>query len=121
VRRAETTVELPSGGAMMIAGLLEDKSSQDLAGIPGAMDMPVIGALLRSRDFQSGQTELVIIVTPYLVKPTSPGELQTPIDGLVIANDSDTLLLGRLNKTYNHDPQATAGRSYQGPFGYVVE
>jgi pilus assembly protein CpaC len=121
VRRAETTVELPSGGALMIAGLLQDKSSQDLAGIPGAKDVPILGALFRSRDYQAGQTELVIIVTPYLVKPTSPNDLQTPMDGLQIANEVDTVLLGRLNRTYKHDPQATAGRTYQGPYGYVVE
>ena len=121
VRRAETTVELPSGGAMMIAGLLQDKSSQQLAGIPGAMDVPILGALLRSRDYQAGQTELVIIVTPYIVKPSSPADLQTPMDHLELANDVDTLLLGKLNKTYKHDPQATPGRTYQGPYGYVVE
>ena len=121
VRRAETTVELPSGGAMMIAGLLQDKNSQDLAGIPGAMDVPVLGALFRSRDYQAGQTELVIIVTPYLVKPANPNDMQTPMDGLQIANDVDTILLGKLNRTYKHDPSATAGRTYQGPYGYVVE
>jgi pilus assembly protein CpaC len=121
VRRAETTVELPSGGALMIAGLLQDKSAQDLAGLPGAKDVPILGALFRSRDYQAGQTELVIVVTPYLVKPTSPNDLQTPMDGLQIANDVDTILLGRLNRTYKHDPNATAGRTYQGPYGYVVE
>jgi pilus assembly protein CpaC len=121
VRRAETTVELPSGGAMMIAGLLQDKSAQDLAGIPGAMDVPILGSLFRSRDYQAGQTELVVIVTPYLVKPVSPNDLQTPMDGLQVANDIDTILLGRLNQTYKHDPNATAGRTYQGPYGYVVE
>lgn len=121
VRRAETTVELPSGGSMMIAGLLQDKSAQDLSGIPGAMDVPILGALFRSRDYQSGQTELVVIVTPYLVKPTNANDLQTPMDGLQIANDIDTLMLGRLNQTYKHDPKATAGRTYQGPYGYVVE
>jgi pilus assembly protein CpaC len=121
VRRAETTVELPSGGAMMIAGLLSDKSAQDLAGIPGAKDVPILGALFRSRDYQAGQTELVVIITPYLVKPTSPNDLQTPMDGLQIASDIDTILLGRLNHTYKHDPNATAGRTYQGPYGYVVE
>jgi pilus assembly protein CpaC len=121
VRRAETTVELPSGGALMIAGLLQDKSSQDLSGIPGAKDVPILGALFRSRDFQSGQTELVVVVTPYLVKPTNPNDLQTPIDGLQIANDAETILLGHLNRSYKHDPQATAGRTYQGPYGYVVE
>ncbi|MGH6955622.1 MAG: type II and III secretion system protein family protein [Caulobacteraceae bacterium] len=121
VRRASTTVELPSGGALMIAGLLQDTSSQDLAGLPGAMDLPILGSLFRSRDFQSGQTELVIIVTPYIVKPTSPSALQTPIDGLRIASDAETVLLGELNKTYKRDPAAAAGRTYQGPFGYVVE
>jgi pilus assembly protein CpaC len=121
VRRAETTVEMPSGGSLMIAGLLQDKSQQDLDSLPGVKDLPILGALFRSRDYLSGQTELVIIVTPYLVSPTSPSDLQTPVDGLDIANDTDTLLLGRLNKTYNHEPEATSGRTYQGPYGYVVE
>ncbi|HTX51358.1 MAG TPA: type II and III secretion system protein family protein [Caulobacteraceae bacterium] len=121
VRRAETTVELPSGGSMMIAGLLQDKTSEDLDSLPGVHNLPILGALLGSRDYQSGQTELVIIVTPYIVGPTSPANLQTPIDGLRIASDADTLLLGRLNETYKHAPEATAGRTYQGPYGYVVE
>jgi pilus assembly protein CpaC len=121
VRRAETTVELPSGGSLMIAGLLQDKASEDLANVPGIKNLPILGALFQSRDYQAGQTELVIIVTPYLVSPTSPANMQTPIDGLQIANDFDTILLGRLNKTYNHTPAATEGRTYQGPYGYVVE
>ena len=87
VRRAETTVELPSGGAMMIAGLLQDKYGQDLDSVPGLMNLPVLGALFRSRDYQAGQTELVVIVTPYLVNPTSPADLQTPVDGLRLADD----------------------------------
>jgi pilus assembly protein CpaC len=121
VRRAETTVEMPSGGSLMVAGLLQDKSEQDLDSLPGVKDLPILGALFRSRDYLAGQTELVIIVTPYLVSPTSPAELQTPVDGLEMANDVDTLLLGRLNKSYNHEPEATSGRTYQGPYGYVVE
>jgi pilus assembly protein CpaC len=121
VRRAETTVELPSGGAMMIAGLLQEKAAQNLDSFPGVKDLPVLGALFRSRDFQAGQTELVIIVTPYLVSATSPSDLQTPVDGLQLANDLDTILLGQLNKSYKHEPEATAGRTYQGPYGYVVE
>jgi len=121
VRRAETTVELPSGGAMMIAGLLQDKSSEDIDSLPGVHNLPILGALLGSHDYQAGQTELVIIVTPYIVGSTSPADLQTPIDGLRIANDIDSLLLGRLNETYKHAPEATAGRTYQGPYGYVVE
>ena len=121
VRRAETTVELPSGGALMIAGLLQDKTSQDLGNVPGIKNVPILGALFQSRDFQSGQTELVVIVTPYIVNPTSPDALQSPTSGLEISSDADTILLGRLNKTYNHPPEATVGRTYKGPYGYVVE
>ena len=121
VRRAETTVEMPSGGALMIAGLLQDKSAEDLDSLPGVKDLPILGALFRSRDYLAGETELVVIVTPYLVSPTSPSDLQTPVDGLNLADDIDTLLLGRLNKSYKHEPEATSGRTYQGPYGYVVE
>jgi pilus assembly protein CpaC len=121
VRRAETTVELPSGGAMMIAGLLKEETKQDLDSLPGLMNLPVLGALFRSRDYQEGETELVIIVTPYLVNPTSPTNLQTPADGLQIASDAQTILLGRLNKVYKAPPAAVAGRTYQGPVGYVIE
>ncbi|MFI4974859.1 MAG: type II and III secretion system protein family protein [Caulobacterales bacterium] len=121
VRRAETTVELPSGGALMIAGLLQDTSKQDLASLPGLMNLPVLGALFRSRDYLAGQTELVVIVTPYLVNAASPADLHTPIDGLQTASDLETDLMGKLNKTYNHPPSPNAGRTYQGPYGYVVE
>ena len=121
VRRAETTVELPSGGSMMIAGLLQDKMKQDLDSVPGMMNLPVLGALFRSRDYQAGQTELVVIVTPYLVNPAAPEDLQTPVDGLQVANDVDTVLLGRINKASKRPPEATAGHTYQGPYGYVVE
>ena len=121
VRRAETTVELPSGGAMMIAGLLQSKAKQDIDSLPGMMNLPILGALFRSRDYQNGETELVIIVTPYLVGPTSPANLQTPADGLQIASDAQTILMGKMNKSTKAPPQATAGRTYQGPYGYVIE
>jgi pilus assembly protein CpaC len=119
VRRAETVVELPSGQSMMIAGLLQSVSKQTLDSLPGLMQVPVLGALFRSRDFQQGETELVVIVTPYLVKPVMPGQLQTPADGLLIANDLETNLLGKLNKSVGK--AAPPGKTYQGPFGYVVE
>jgi pilus assembly protein CpaC len=87
VRRAETTVEMPSGGSMMIAGLLQERTKQSIDALPGLTDLPYIGSLFRSRDFQSGETELVIIITPYLVDPTSPSRLQTPADGFRVASD----------------------------------
>jgi len=121
VRRAETSVELPSGGAMMIAGLLKEDTKQALDSLPGMTTLPVLGSLFRSRDYLSGETELVIIVTPYLVQPTSPDKLQTPVDGLRIANDAQTILLGQLTKAYKAKPQPQSGRAYQGPIGYVIE
>lgn len=121
VRRASTSVELPSGGSLMIAGLLQETTKQTLDSLPGMMTLPVLGSLFRSRDYISGETELVVIVTPYLVKPTSPDRLQTPADGLRIADDVSTVLMGRLNKAYKVKSQATAGRTYQGPHGYVIE
>jgi pilus assembly protein CpaC len=120
VRRVETSVELPSGGALMIAGLLKEETKQNLDGLPGVTTLPVLGALFRSRDYLSGESELVVIVTPYIVQPTSPDRLQTPADGLKIADDASTILLGELTKAYKAKPQPK-GRAYEGPYGYVIE
>lgn len=122
VRRTETSVELPSGGAMMISGLLQSKIAQNLDSLPGLMQLPVLGALFRSRDFVNNESELVVIVTPYLVKPVRPDQLQSPADGLQLADDGTTNLLGRLNKGFGKPATPVAGgRTLQGPFGYVVE
>jgi len=121
VRRAETTVELPSGGSMMIAGLMQEQTKQDLDSLPGLMNLPVLGALFRSRDYQEGETELVVIVTPYLVSPTSPANFQTPADGFEVARDAQTYLLGRMNDANHTPPAAIAGKTYQGPVGYVID
>jgi pilus assembly protein CpaC len=121
VRRAETTVELPSGGSLMIAGLLQQQSQQNIDALPGMTNLPILGSLFRSRDYLSGETELVIIITPYIVDPSKPHELQTPADGLQIAGDMSTVLLGRLNKVVKAPVGANSGRAYQGPVGYVIE
>ena len=105
----------------MIGGLLQSQTKQTLDSLPGLMQLPIIGSLLRSRDFENDETELVIIVTPYLVKPGRPEDFKTPADGLVIANDLETNLLGRLNSGFGKKPDATAGKTYQGPYGYVVD
>ncbi len=120
VRRAETTVELPSGGSLVIAGLLQDSTRRSMSGVPWVMDTPVLGALFRSEDYQNDETELVIIVTPYLVDPTSMSELATPDLGYVPANPIDSTLLGRLNATYAVG-EGAEGRRLQGPVGYIVE
>jgi pilus assembly protein CpaC len=123
VRRASNTVELPSGGSLMIAGLLREDTRQNIDQLPGLGDLPVLGALFRSRDYLSGETELVIIVEAYIVSPTSPGQMQTPADGLRIANDAQTILFGQLNQHYGRPNVAAdaADAGWSGPVGYVIE
>jgi pilus assembly protein CpaC len=120
VRRAETTVEVPSGGALMIAGLLKEETKQNIDSLPGMTNLPVLGALFRSRDYLSGETELVVIVETYLVKPTSPDRLQTPADGFIVTSDTEAVLLGRMNKAYKGD-KAPPPPPWQGPVGYVID
>lgn len=119
VRRAETTVELPSGGSFAVAGLMQNNTKQVLAGFPGAKDLPVLGALFRSRDYQNDESELVVLVSAYLVEPNGESAFSAPTDGFVAPTDPETLLLGRLNATYKKKdkpltPQASA------PVGFVV-
>jgi pilus assembly protein CpaC len=104
VRRAETTVELPSGGSFAIAGLLQHTTKQQLDAFPGLKDMPVLGALFRSRDYQNNETELVILVSAYLVRPTAERRLASPTDGFVPPTDAETILMGRLNSIHRPDP-----------------
>jgi len=120
VRRAESTVELPSGGSFAIAGLLQHTTKQVLDAFPGLKDMPVLGALFRSRDFENDETELVIIVSAYLVEPTSAKKLASPTDGFVAPTDTGTIAFGRLNRISNDDPHGlkSAGTS---KVGFIVE
>lgn len=121
VRRAETTLELPSGGSLVMAGLLSDQTRQNIDGVPGIKDLPVLGALFRSRDYIKNETELVVIVTPYIVDPTSRDRLTLPTDGVAPASDMDTILMGRLNATYGSKGGSVSDRKLKGPVGYVVE
>lgn len=120
-RRANTVVELPAGGSMVIAGLIREESRQSTNGTPGLKDIPGLGAFFRNRDDQTTETELVIIVTPYLVKPTHPDKLQTPLDGLVPANDREAAFLGRLNKVYGKNSTPDPKQRLLGTFGHVVD
>lgn len=122
VRRSENTIELPSGGSMMIAGLLQESTRQNIDSLPGATNLPVLGQLFRSRDYLMGETELVVIVEAYVVNPTAPGQMQTPADGLRIAQDAQTIFFGQLNQAYGVPaPAAQSGGVWQGPVGYVIE
>ena len=95
VRRAETTVELGSGESFMIAGLLNNRSIGAIDKIPGLGDIPVLGTLFKSDSFRRGETELVIVVTPYLVQPVSANEIKLPTDAFQDSNDLQRLLLGQ--------------------------
>ncbi len=124
VRRAETSVEMQSGSSLMIAGLLQSKYKQVIDSLPGLTTLPVLGSLFRSRDFLNNDTELVVIVTPYLVSPTDPGSMQTPADNLVLSHDMAAVFMGNLNKVIHKTADGQAAppaQPYQAPIGYVIE
>jgi len=120
-RRAETTVELPSGGSFMIGGLVQETTRRAISGLPGLQRLPVIGSLFSSRDFQRFETELVIIVTPYLVRPVAPSKLATPIDNLAVTNDAQGIFMGRLTQTYGGAGSRAPASKYHGQIGFAFE
>jgi len=120
VRRAETTVELPSGGSFAIAGLLQHTTKEDIDAFPGLKDMPVLGALFRSRDFQNNETELVIVASAYLVDPTNESKLSLPTDGFISATDLQQDVLGKINAIYSNDPHGLKSAA-DGTAGFIVE
>jgi pilus assembly protein CpaC len=119
-RQAKTTVELPSGGSLAIAGLVSDSTKQNIDGFPGLKDMPMIGTLFRSRDFIKSETELVIIVTPYMVRPTARQNLARSDDGLAPASDLKANFLGHLNRIYGKTAAPPPG-GLKGDYGFIVE
>jgi pilus assembly protein CpaC len=121
VRRAETTMELPSGGSMVMGGLLQDDVRQSIAGLPGLKRLPVLGTLFRSRDYQRNETELVIFVTPFLVKPVPRSALARPDDGFNTPSDSAATLLSRLNRVYGAKGKPAPDGAYKGKYGFIFE
>jgi pilus assembly protein CpaC len=121
-RRAETTLEIPSGGSMAMAGLIQDQTKSAINGLPGLSQLPVLGALFRSRDFQDNKTELMVIVTPYIVRAVAQKDLSRPDDGFASASDPQSDLLGSINRIYGvpgrTDP---AAQSYRGTYGFITD
>ena len=124
-RRAETTVELGSGQSFAIGGLLSNGVQNSVSKFPGLGDIPVLGTLFRSQRFQTNETELVIMVTPYLVKPISEPVLASPVDGYRAPTDIERILEGRLHSARLHRgrgaPIGPEGQRLIGPIGFVLD
>ena len=118
-RTNTTTVELPSGGSIVTAGLIQQASQQAIAGTPGLMNLPILGALFRSRDYQRQESELMIIVTPYLAKTLRPDQVSKPDDGFTDPTDPQSWLLGRMNRIYSTAGNPELARSYRGHVGFI--
>ncbi len=121
VRRNETTVELPSGGSLATAGLIQQQSAQVINGLPGLLNLPILGALFRSRDYQKSETELIIIVTPIIVKAVRPNAIAKPDDGFSDASDPQAWLLGRVNRLYATPSNPEAAKNYRGRVGFIQD
>jgi len=120
-RKNETTVEIPSGGSIALAGLLETTTEQVINGFPGLMNLPILGALFRSRDYQKEETELLIVVTPYLVRATSVSDLPKPDDGFADSSDPQAVLLGRINRLYASPNNPEAVKNFKGRVGFILD
>ncbi|WP_409567419.1 type II and III secretion system protein family protein [Methylobacterium sp. J-092] len=121
VRKSETTVELASGATMMTAGLIQQKSKAAINGLPGLVNLPILGALFRSRDYQRQETELMIMVTPYIAKAMEPRQVTRPDDAFVDATDGQAILLGQINRVYGTAGTAPLGRGYRGRVGFITD
>ncbi len=119
-RQANSTVELPSGGSLALAGLLSEDSRQTIDGFPGLKNLPILGTLFRSREYQRQETELVVIVTPYVVRPTSRQELSKPMDGMGDPSDRRANFLGEINRVYGGTSPPPVG-DLKGDYGFIVE
>jgi pilus assembly protein CpaC len=120
-RRAETTLEIPSGGAMAMAGLIQDQTKQAINGLPGLSQLPVLGSLFRSRDYINSQTELMVLVTPYIVRAVSQKDLSRPDDGFAAASDPQADLLGSINRIYGVPGRVEPARNYRGTYGFITD
>jgi pilus assembly protein CpaC len=118
-RRNETTVELPSGGSIVTAGLISTETQQAINGVPGLMNLPVLGALFRSRDFERDETELLIMVTPYIVHAVDPHDIVKPDDNYVDSTDPQSWLLGRVNRIYSSSGNSQPITNYSGKVGFI--
>ena len=120
-RLADTTVELPSGGSMVIAGLIQDDVRQTVNGQPGLMNLPFFGTLFRSREFVRNESEVVVFVTPYLVRPTALASLTQPDKNFQPASDAAGNFMGRINRVYGTKQGDLPEGRYTGAIGFIFK
>jgi pilus assembly protein CpaC len=120
-RQAETTVEIPSGGSLAMAGMIQEQTKQQINGIPGLMQLPILGTLFKSRDHLNKQTELMILITPYVVRAVAQKDLSRPDDGFADASDPATVLLGKFNRIYGNSGKPEAQAGYFGKPGFILD
>jgi pilus assembly protein CpaC len=120
-RRAETTLEIPSGGSMAMAGLIQQQTKQAVNGLPGVDSIPIFGQLFRSQDYVNNETELMVLVTPYVVRAVAQKELSRPDDGFAPASDSQSALLGRMNRIYGVAVRMDPVTGHQTNFGFFID
>lgn len=121
VNRADTTLEIPSGGSMVMAGLIKEQTKQAISGLPGATQLPVLGTLFRSRDYVNNNTELMVMVTPYVVRAVAQKDLSRPDDGFADASDPQSDLLGTINRIYGVPGRPDPARRYRGTYGFITD
>jgi len=120
-RSNTTTVELPSGGSVATAGLISTQSEQAINGFPALMDLPVLGALFRSRDYQRNETELLITVTPYIAHAIDPTQVVRPDQNFQDASDPQSWFLGRVNRIYSTSQLLQPMPGYSGKIGFITQ
>lgn len=121
-RRADTTVEIPSGGALAMAGMIQNTTKHQVNGMPGLMELPVLGPLFKSNDYINQQTELMVLVTPYVVRAVAQEDLSRPDDGFADASDPAQVLLGRFNRIYGAAGAPDKSQdTYRGKYGFILD
>jgi pilus assembly protein CpaC len=120
-RRAETMLEIPSGGSMAMAGLIQDQTKQAINGLPGLAQLPILGSLFRSRDYINNQTELMVLVTPYIVRAVAQKDLSRPDDGFAATSDPQADFLGNITRIYGVPGRVEPARNYRGTYGFITD
>jgi pilus assembly protein CpaC len=121
VRRADTTVEIPSGGSLVMAGMIQEETKHQINGVPQLMQIPILGTLFKSRDYLNSQTELMVIVTPHIAQAVARNKLSLPDDGFADAPDPQAVLLGRMNRLYGTSAPVSPQSVYRGNYGFILD